>query len=61
MTLIIIYIQLLEGQIFFSFCVSCHGAWDLGSLTRDQTHTPLAGEAQSLHHWPAGSPLEQQM
>ena len=39
----------LFGFFFFFFFLLC-GMWDLSSLTRDRTHTPLHWK-QSLNHW----------
>ena len=36
---------------YFLFLAVPHGVWDLGSPTRDGTHSPLHLEAQSPNHW----------
>ena len=32
---------------FFFFLAAPHGMWDLSSLTRDRTHAPCSGSAES--------------
>ena len=38
--------------LFYGLDFSLQGVWDLGSLTRDWTHTPCIGR-RSLKHWAA--------
>ena len=45
--IIIIAANILIKKIFFNFMATLHGMWDLGSLTRDRTHTPCIGSAES--------------
>ena len=36
--------------LFYVLAFCSRGMWDLGPLTRDQTHTPYI-ESRSLNHW----------
>lgn len=38
--------------VFFFFLALLHSMWNLGSPTRDQTHSPCIGSTES-YHWTA--------
>ena len=42
------FVIILLPFLYFGFWLG--GMWDLGSLTRDQTHTPCIGK-RSLNYW----------